>query len=135
MTFRHIAILTSCLFFVLAIVWMFFPEQMLAQWGAQYSDATGIVSRRCAAFYTGVAMMFFIARNAVHSATRMVLIQGIITICAILIFLGVYEFVAGHASYQILAAVVIESVLGLTFIYVWNTSSKVNNLNNLRTKK
>ncbi|MCW4629031.1 MULTISPECIES: hypothetical protein [Marinomonas] len=119
MTFRHVAILTSFLFLVLAVAWMFFPEQMLTQWGG-----AGLVSRRGAVFYLGVAVMFFMARNTEHSAARMALIQGMITICTVLILLGVYELSVGHASDKILAAVLIEAILGLAFIYAWRTSGK-----------
>ncbi|MEI7377514.1 hypothetical protein QUF31_10560 [Dickeya chrysanthemi] len=135
MTFRLVAITTSFLFLALAVAWMFFPEQMLAQWGVQYSDGAGVVGRCGAAFYTGIAVTLLMARNTTHSATRMALIQGMITLFTTLIVLGVYEFAIGHASYQILTAAVIESVLGLAFLYVRNTSGKVNDLNNLRINK
>lgn len=124
MTFRHVAILTSFLFLVLAVAWMFFPEQMLTQWGVLYSDGAGLVSRRGAVFYLGVAVMFFMARNTEHSAARMAFIKGMITICTVLILLGVYELSVGHASDKILAAVLIEAILGLAFIYAWRTSGK-----------
>lgn len=50
MTFRHLALLSSVLLFGLGAVWMFAPELMLTQWGVQYSDGAGLVSRRAAAF-------------------------------------------------------------------------------------
>ncbi|WP_417528700.1 hypothetical protein [Marinomonas shanghaiensis] len=124
MTFRHVAILTSFLFLVLAVAWMFFPEQMLTQWGVLYSDGAGLVSRRGAVFYLGVAVMFFMARNTEHSAARMALIKGIMATCMVLIVLAVYEFLVGHANKQILIAALIEAILGLAFLYVWRTSGK-----------
>lgn len=124
MAFRHVAILTSLLFLVLALGWMFASEQMLMQWDVAYSDSTGVVSRRGAAFYLGFAAMFFVARKAEHSVTRMALIKGIITTCTVLILLGVYEFSVGHASNKILIAALIETILGLAFLYVWHASSK-----------
>jgi cell division protein FtsW (lipid II flippase) len=134
--FRHVAILTSLLFLVLALGWMLCPEQMLTQWGVQYSDGAGVVSRRGAAFYIGVAIMFFVARNVEHSATRMALIKGIITICTVLILLAAYEFSVGHVSNRILIAALIEAILGLAFLYVWRTSIKKHHVSNkLRTHK
>lgn len=130
MSFRHVAILTSLLFLVLALGWMLCPEQMLTQWEVQYSDSTGVVSRRGAAFYLGFAIMFFVARNTEHSATRMALIKGIITTCTILILLGVYEFSVGHANNKILIAALIEAILGLAFLYVWRTSIKKHHVSN-----
>ena len=134
MTFRHVAILTSLLFLVLAVGWMLCPEQMLTQWGVQYSDGAGVVSRRGSAFYLGFAIMFFVARNTEHSATRMALIKGIITTCTVLILLAVYEFSVGQASNKILIAALIEAILGLVFLYVWRTSIKKHHVSNkLRT--
>ena len=124
MTFRHVALLTSLLLVSLAIGWMFFPAQMLMQWGVEYSDGTGLVSRRSAVFYLGFAMMFFMARNTEHSVTRMALIKGIMATCMVLIVLAVYEFSVGHANKQILIAALIEAILGLAFLYVWRTSGK-----------
>lgn len=130
MSFRHVAILTSLLFLVLALGWMLCPEQMLTQWGVQYSDSTGVVSRRGAAFYLGFAVMFFVARNTENSATRMALIKGIITTCTLLILLAVYEFSVGHANNKILIAALIEAILGLAFLYVWRTSIKKHHVSN-----
>lgn len=134
MSFRHVAILTSLLFLALALGWMLCPEQMLTQWGVQYSYGTGVVSRRSAAFYIGFAIMFFVARNAEHSATRIALIKGIITTCTILILLAVYEFSVGQANNKILIAALIEAILGLAFLYVWRTSIQKHHVSNkLRT--
>lgn len=124
MAFRHLALLASLLLFSLAIGWMFFPEQMLTQWGVQYSDSAGLVSRRGAAFYLGFAIMFFMARNVDHSVTRMAIIKGIVATCIVLISLAFYEFSVGHANKNILMAALIETILGLVFLYVWHASIK-----------
>lgn len=128
MRFRLLAILTSFLFFALTVALMFFPEQMLAQWGVKYTSAAGFVSRRTAVLYAGLAVMFFMARKAEHSVTRTALIQGIITVCTVLALLGIYELSVGHANRGILTAVLIEAVFGLAFLFVWRTSSKASNL-------
>ena len=97
---------------------MFAPDKMLAGWGVELTIAVGLLARRIAALYAGIAVMFFFARNAEHSATRTALIVGTITACLILALLGIYEFVAGHASGGILGSVLIEVVLVLAFLYV-----------------
>ncbi len=84
----------------------------------EFSTAVGLVGRRAAALYAGIAVMFFSARNAEHSATRTALITGTITSCSILALLGVYEFATGHATSGILTAVFIEVTLVLAFLYV-----------------
>ena len=97
---------------------MFAPALMLTGWGVELTTEVGLVVRRIAALYTGLAVMFFMVRNAEHSTTRTALITGTITGCMILALLGVYEFAAGHASSGILASVFIEVVLVLAFLYV-----------------
>lgn len=118
LTFYRLSIFCSILFTVLFIILMFAPVMMLSAWGVELTDSVGLVARRIAALYAGIAVMYFFARNAAHSATRTALIVGTITACSILAILGVYEYVAGHASGGILISVLIEVVLVLAFLYV-----------------
>jgi hypothetical protein len=118
LSFYSLSIFCSILFTVLFIIFMFAPVMMLSAWGVELTDTVGLVARRIAALYAGIAVMYFFARNAAHSATRTALIVGTITACSILAILGVYEYVAGHASGGILISVLIEVVLVLAFLYV-----------------
>jgi hypothetical protein len=118
LSFYRLSVFSSILFTVLAFILMFAPVLMLSAWGVELTDSSGLVSRRIAALYTGIGVMFFFARNAAYSATRTALIVGTITACLILATLGVYEFLAGHASSGILISVLIEVVLILAFLYV-----------------
>jgi hypothetical protein len=118
LSFYRLSVFSSVLFTVLSIILLFAPVMMLSAWGVELTDSVGLVSRRIAALYAGIAVMYFFARNAAHSATRIALIVGTITACLILALLGIYEFVAGHASSGILISVMIEIVLILAFLYV-----------------
>jgi hypothetical protein len=118
LSFYRLAVFTSALFLILAMTWMFAPVQLLSGWGMEFSTAVGLVGRRAAALYAGIAVMFFSARNAEHSTTRTALITGTITSCSTLTLLGVYELATGHASSGILTAVFIEVALVLAFLYV-----------------
>jgi hypothetical protein len=118
LSFYQLSVFSSVLFTVLSIILLFAPVMMLSAWGVELTDSVGLVARRIAALYAGIAVMYFFARNAAHSATRTALIVGTITACLILALLGVYEFVAGHASGGILISVMIEIVLILAFLYV-----------------
>jgi hypothetical protein len=118
LSFYRLSVFSSVLFAVLSIILLFAPVIMLSAWGVELTDSSGLVSRRIAALYAGIAVMYFFARNAAHSATRSALIVGTITACLILALLGVYEFIAGHASDGILISVLIEIVLVLAFLYV-----------------
>lgn len=129
LSFYKLSVLTSILFILLASILMFAPDKMLAGWGVELTIATGLLARRIAALYTGLAVMFFMVRNAEHSTTRTALIYGMITSCMILALLGVYEFSTGHATSGILSAVFIEVVLSLLFMIVCCSGSKSNSRN------
>ncbi|GAA0655156.1 hypothetical protein [Rheinheimera tangshanensis] len=116
MTFRYLALLSSVLLFGLSAVWMFAPELMLTQWGVQYSDGAGLVSRRAAALYAGIALMLLLARNAEASKARVALAKGVSLTCLILATLGILEWQSGSATAHILVAVVLEAVLAVAFL-------------------
>lgn len=116
MTFRHLTILSSVLLFGLSAVWMYSPELMLTQWGVQYSDGAGLVSRRAAAFYAGIALMLMLARNAEPSKARFAVATGVSLACLILATLGILEWQSGSATAEILVAVCLESVLAVAFL-------------------
>ncbi|CNL56419.1 hypothetical protein [Yersinia frederiksenii] len=116
MKFSQLAILTSALFFCLATVWMFFPEQLLTQWGIEPTPGTSVISRRCAAFFAGIGVMCLFARNAEPSLPRYALAAGLSTISLILAVLGIVEWREGHVNRQILFAVFIELFLGVAFL-------------------
>ncbi len=118
LSFYRLSVFSSILFTVLAFILMFAPVVMLSAWGVELTDSVGLVTRRIAALYAGIAVMYFFARNAEHSPIRTALIVGTITACLILALLGVYELSVGHASSGILASVFIEVVLVLAFLYI-----------------
>lgn len=135
LSFYRVAVLTSILLLLLAIIFMFAPAQMLTSWGLELTVSVGLLARRIAAVYTGIAVMLFMARNAEHSTTRTALIYGVITTCLILATLGAYEFSVGHASSGILPAVFIEVSLVLAFTYVGCACNNANNLNKNQGRK
>lgn len=135
LSFYRLSVLSSILFSLLAIILMFAPDKMLAGWGVELTIAVGLLARRIAALYAGIAVMFFMVRNAEHSTTRTALIYGTITGCMILAILGVYEFATGHATSGILSAVFIEVVLSLLFMVVCCSGGKLNNQNSNAKRK
>ena len=118
LTFYRLSVICTILFLMLAIILMFAPVQILAGWGVELTTSVELLAKRIAALYAGIAMMFFMARNAEHSTTRTALIYGVITSCSILALLGVYEFATGHATSGILTGVFIEVALVLAFLYI-----------------
>jgi lysylphosphatidylglycerol synthetase-like protein (DUF2156 family) len=135
LSFYRLSVFSSILFVLLAIILMLAPAQMLTSWGVELTSSGGLLARRIAALYTGIAVMFFMARNAEYSTTRTALIYGTIISCLILATLGAYEFSVGHASSGILPAVFIEVALVLAFAYVGCACNNTNSLNKNQRKK
>lgn len=116
--FRRLATITALLFFLLSVLWMFIPEQMLSAWGVIYSSGAGLMSRRVAAMCAGIGTMFWLARYAGLSPARSALILGFSVACLLLAFLGIFELTVNHVSPGILMSVGIEITLPLAFLYV-----------------
>ncbi|WP_029147931.1 hypothetical protein [Methylophilus sp. 5] len=124
-SFHFLALCTAALFLLLALTWMFAPTRLLAAWGVGFSETAGLVGRRAAALYTGIALMFFLARNAAPSATRDALIYGLIVTCMILALLGIDAFAKGRANKGMLTAVLIEIALCLLFLLPMSLSDLI----------
>ena len=124
LSFRSLAIVIALLFLVQAFTWMFAPQRLLAEWGVALTPSVSLLSRRAAALYAGVAVMFWSARNAEPSPARSALMKGLGVACLMLASLGVFELAAGHAAPGILAAVVIEVMFMLALLHVGRQSSQ-----------
>ena len=114
--FRILAWITTLLFVALAVSWMFAPAFSLSQWGIQSNDIAELVSRRIAALYTGIAVMFFFARNTPPSQARRAMVLGLVLACLILAALGLFEVYAGRAQPAILVVAAIEVTLAAAFL-------------------
>ena len=118
LSFRGLAIFSALAFLVLAVAWMFAPSSVLSGWGVAFSNPVGLVGRRLAAMFAGMAVMFFGARNAPPSPARSAMVAGLVAACLILAVLGVFDLVSGQANQRILGAVVLEVGLPLAFLTV-----------------
>lgn len=118
LSFNELAVITAGLFSLIAAVWLFAPTRFLMAWGVKASAETSLMGKRLAALYAGVALMFFMARNAPPSSLLAALISGLICTCLILALLGSYERFKGRASNGIFIAVFIELALALLWISV-----------------
>lgn len=120
--FYTLALFTALLCFALALVWGLRPDLLLWVWSVEYSSATGLVSRRNAALFLAIGIMFYRARHAPPSDTRRALTCGFITGCLVLAVLGFSEWINGNAGPGILLAVATETVLGLAFLQAHRSS-------------
>ena len=116
LSFRTLSSITSSLCFLLALVWGFFPDILLATWSIEYSEGAGFVARRGAVLFAALGVMFYLVRTAPPSLGRNALSNGFIVGCLGLAVLGFTEWLNGHAGPGILLAVLVEFALGLGFV-------------------
>ena len=111
LSFRTLSSFTSLLCFLLAIVWGFLPDALLAVWSIEYSEVAGFVARRSAVLFAALGVMFYLVRTAPPSLGRNALSNGFIVGCFGLAVLGFAEWLNGHAGPGILLAVLVEFAL------------------------
>lgn len=124
-SFRTLSTFTSLLCFLLALVWGFVPDVLLAIWSIEYSSATGFVARRSAVLFAALGVIFYLVRNEAPSVTRSALSTGFTVGCFGLATLGFGEWLNGHAGPAILLAVLVELALGLGFVQTRRTSAEL----------
>ena len=113
--FHQLAAATAFICFVLAAVWLLAPQLLLAIWAVDYAYPVGLVSRRAAALFLGIGVMFWLAREVPHPARR-ALGTGLGVACLTLAALGVFELLTGHAGPGILLAVGVELALAAAWL-------------------
>ncbi|SDO70476.1 hypothetical protein SAMN05216303_102138 [Rhodoferax sp. OV413] len=118
LNFQRVAILIALSFFTLAATLMFAPNVMLADWGLELTLSVSVVCRRAAALFAGIAVMFFLARNAEPSPARSALTTGLVVSCLMLTALGGFELAAGHVTPKILIPMSIEVMFTLALLRV-----------------
>lgn len=122
--FRRVSMAIAVLLLVLSMAWLFAPAAMLASWGIGFDAATGVVSRRSAALFGGLATMFWLARNADASIARSALVGGFVVATLTLAALGIFELARGQASTNILVAVLIELAFPLALLHAVRTDAR-----------
>ena len=60
LSFRTLSSFTSLLCFLLAIVWGFLPDMLLAIWSIESSGVAGFVARRSAVLFAALAIGVFV---------------------------------------------------------------------------
>ena len=116
--FQTVATATAGVCAGLALIWLCAPDLLLALWGVAYSYPAGLVGRRGAALFAGIAVMLWQARQAVPSPARSAMAQGMIVGCVLLAVSGAVELCTGHAGPGILIAVAAEGAIAAAFLAI-----------------
>lgn len=115
LTFRAAATITSAICMVLACTWAIVPDFLPHLWNVEFTYPVGLVARRGAALFAGVAIILFGARDAEPSPARSAIGRGCAFGCLALALLGTAELATGHAGPGILFAVVVEIAIAFAF--------------------
>ncbi len=115
MSFRHAATATALICLLLAGVWFVFPHWILTHWGLDYGYGAGMLSRRMACFFLGLAVILNGLREVDDPFVQKTVVRGVLAICLSLAALGLYEWLSGHANAGMLYAVGLEVSIALAF--------------------
>lgn len=119
MSFKIMAYVTTVAAVVLGLRFIFFGASVLKQWGMEATDVALFMCRRYGALYLGLAVIFFLGRNAAPSELRSAVCLGIGGAVALLAGLGLWERSAGRATSGIIVPVIVEVVLAAGFVWAW----------------
>lgn len=118
MSFKTIVTITAIIALLLGVGYLFFGALVIGRWQLQPTESVLLLGRRLGAFYLGLSLILFLARSAPVSVIRTALSAGAAVILLLLVILGIYEFLTGHAGSGILISVFIELLLALGFIRI-----------------
>ena len=119
MTFHIMAYIMTGAACLLGLRFIFAGGGVLKEWGLEATAGALILFRRLGVIYLGLALMFFLGRNAAPSGFRSAVCLVMAGAVAVLAGLGLFEFLARRASAGIFRSVAGEAVLAAAFVWLW----------------
>lgn len=118
-TYQIMSYLTAALYFYLFVMLLFFPGSFLNDLGIQSTASADFLARRAAMLMLGFAVLAFLGRKVSDSMARQVMAIAISINMAGFAVMGLVEFGRGFANTGILTAVIIESILAVSYFLFW----------------
>jgi hypothetical protein len=119
MTFQVMSLIMAFAGCLLGLRFIFAGGSVLDEWGIEATAGSLVVSRRIGTIYLGLALMFFLGQAATPSDLRSAVCLVTGGAIALLVCLGLFEFLAGRVTAGIFRSVVAEAVLAAGFVWVW----------------
>ena len=113
--FKIISIATSLLFIYLFSQLFFMSDSFVKGLGMEPSIASLVLARRAAMFMLGIAVLMFASRNLPHSQARQIICMATGITMFGLSCMGSYEFIRGAVNSSIFIAIIIETILWISF--------------------
>ena len=119
MSFKVLSYVMTLAGGVLGMRFIFAGAGLLKDWGLDPSDGSLVICRRLGAVYLGLALMFFLGRDAGPSELRSALCLGVGGMSALLAGLGFFERSAGRVSSGIVVPTIVEVALAAGCVVAW----------------
>ena len=116
--FKIICILTSLLFAYLFFTLLIDSESFLKGLGLESSVSTFFLARRASIFMLGISVLLLFAMNLSHSKARQIICLATGITMLGLSLTGIYEFINGSINSTIIPPIIIEIILGFSFLIV-----------------
>lgn len=116
--YKVVSITTAVLFAYLFSEMFFFSDSFILGLGLEPSATTLVLARRTSMFMLGVAFLMFTLRNLPPSKARQAVCLSVGVTLLGLAGMGTYELVKGSVNNSILVAIVIESVLWISYAII-----------------
>lgn len=126
--YKIINIVTSILFVYLFSQLFFWSDAFVKDLGLEPSIASLVLARRASMFMLGIAILMFFSRNLPASKTRQIICLSTGVTLLGLACMGTFEFITGNLNSSIMVAIVIESILWISYMIIlikdWKTENK-----------
>ena len=119
MTFQIMAYITAVAACLLGFRFIFAGRGVLEEWGVEATAGALMLFRRLGVIYLGLALAFFLGRDAPPSDFRSAVCLLMAGAIAVLASLGLLDFLAKRASADIFRSIAGEAVLAVAFLWLW----------------
>jgi len=125
--FKILSLFTSLLFLYLFYLLFFSADQFFSDLGIEATETAYFMCRRAAMFMLGISVLMFFARNIPSSPARQAISISIAVTMLGLALTGMYEFNRGFVSNDIFISIIVETILCVSFLYIWFTDRNDSN--------
>jgi len=125
--FKALCTFTGVLFAYLFLTLLLNSKTFLIDLGLQSSEAAIIIARRASMFMLGISVLMFGSRKLIHSNARQIICLATTVSMFGMSFMGIYEFSKGTVNSSIWTAIIIETILWISFglVYLMNRRATV----------
>jgi hypothetical protein len=123
--FKIVSIATSAIFFYLFFQLLLNSNSFVNDLGLQSCETATILARRASIFMLGISILSFSSKNLPHSKARQFICLSIGITMLGLACTGSYELIMRTVNSSMFQAIIIEIVLGFSFLTILFMNSKI----------